>query len=109
MKKMNYRTRQLSPLRSLTRPTARFWAPDGHSYTLIISFLRRAKPFATASAKEDDETVAAVYRKAGAKVIDMDQAVVDRWRKIAENAAWTDFAKRSADCERFLKMAKAVA
>ena len=65
--------------------------------------------FATASAKEDDEMVAAVYRKAGAKVVDMDQAVVDRWRKIAEDAAWTDFAKRSADCERFLKMAKDVA
>ena len=65
--------------------------------------------FATASAKEDDEAVAAVYRKVNAKVVDMDQKVVERWRKIAEDAAWTDFAKRSAECERFLKMAKAVA
>ena len=65
--------------------------------------------FATASAKEDDEAVTAVYKKVGAKVVDMDAAVVNRWRKIAEDAAWTDFAKRSADCERFLKLAKAVA
>ncbi len=65
--------------------------------------------FATASAREDDDAVAAVYRKVNAKVVDMDQAVVDRWRKIAEEAAWTDFSKRSAECERFLKMAKAVA
>jgi TRAP-type transport system periplasmic protein len=65
--------------------------------------------FATASAKEDDEAVAAVYKKVGAKVADMDDAVVNRWRKIAEDAAWTDFSKRSADCERFLKLAKAVA
>jgi TRAP-type C4-dicarboxylate transport system substrate-binding protein len=65
--------------------------------------------FATASAKEDDEAVAAVYRKVGAKVIDMDQGAVDRWRKIAEAAAWTDFSQRSAECDRFLKMAKAVA
>jgi TRAP-type C4-dicarboxylate transport system substrate-binding protein len=65
--------------------------------------------FATASAKEDDEAVAAVYKKVGAKVADMDDAVVNRWRKIAEDAAWTDFAKRNADCERFLKLAKAVA
>jgi TRAP-type C4-dicarboxylate transport system substrate-binding protein len=65
--------------------------------------------FATASAKEDDEAVAAVYRKVGAKVVDMDEAVVNRWRKIAEEAAWADFAKRSAECERFLKLAKAVA
>jgi TRAP-type transport system periplasmic protein len=64
--------------------------------------------FATASAKEDDEAVAAVYRKVNAKVVDMDDAVVNRWRKIAEEAAWTDFSKRSADCDRFLKMAKAV-
>jgi TRAP-type transport system periplasmic protein len=65
--------------------------------------------FATASAKEDDEAVVAVYKKVGAKVSDMDDVVVNRWRKIAEEAAWTDFSKRSAECERFLKMAKAVA
>jgi TRAP-type transport system periplasmic protein len=65
--------------------------------------------FATTSAKEDDEAVAVVYRKAGAKVVDMDDAVVNRWRKIAEDAAWADFAKRNAECERFLNMAKAVA
>ena len=61
------------------------------------------------TAEIDDDAVAAVYRKVNAKVVDMDQAVVNRWRKIAEDAAWTDFAKRSAECERFLKMAKAVA
>ena len=65
--------------------------------------------FATASAKEDDEAVTSVYKKTGAKVVDMDDAVVNRWRKIAEDAAWTDFSKRSAECDRFLKMAKAVA
>ena len=51
----------------------------------------------------------AVYKKVNAKVIDMDANTVNRWRKVAEDAAWTDFAKRSAECERFLKMAKAVA
>jgi TRAP-type C4-dicarboxylate transport system substrate-binding protein len=65
--------------------------------------------FATASAKEDDEAVVAVYKKVNAKVVDMDQNTVNRWRKVAEEAAWTDFTKRSAECERFLKMAKAVA
>ena len=34
------------------------------------------------------------------------QSTVNRWRKIAETAAWTDFAKRNADCERYLKMAR---
>jgi TRAP-type C4-dicarboxylate transport system substrate-binding protein len=65
--------------------------------------------FATASAKADDVAVADVYRKVGAKVADMDEATVNSWRKIAETAAWSDFAKRNAECERYLKMAKAVA
>jgi TRAP-type C4-dicarboxylate transport system substrate-binding protein len=65
--------------------------------------------FATSSAKADDVAVADVYRMVGAKVADMDDATVNRWRKIAESAAWSDFAKRNAECERYLKMAKAVA
>ena len=65
--------------------------------------------FATNSAKLDDSAVGAVYKRANAKVVDMTEATVNRWRKIAEEAAWTDFSKRSADCDRFLKLAKAVA
>jgi TRAP-type C4-dicarboxylate transport system substrate-binding protein len=65
--------------------------------------------FAIASAKADDEAVAAVYKKAGAKVADMDERVIGQWRKIAESGAWPDFSNRSAECDRFLKMAKAVA
>jgi TRAP-type C4-dicarboxylate transport system substrate-binding protein len=65
--------------------------------------------FAVASAKADDEAVAAVYKKVGAKVADMDDGVIAQWRKIAEAAAWPDFSKRNAECDRFLKMAKAVA
>jgi TRAP-type C4-dicarboxylate transport system substrate-binding protein len=65
--------------------------------------------FATQSAKLDDDAVTAVYRRANAKVVDMTDATVNRWRKLAEEAAWADFGKRNADCERFLKMAKAVA
>ena len=65
--------------------------------------------FATTMAKADDEDVAVVYKKAGAKVVDMDESTISKWRKIAEESAWVDYAKRSAECERFLKMAKAVA
>ena len=75
----------------------------------VMEVGQELEAFATSSAKQDDVAVAEVYRKAGAKVVDMDEAVVNRWRKIAETAAWTDFSKRSADCDRYLKMAKAVA
>ncbi|HEY4372758.1 MAG TPA: TRAP transporter substrate-binding protein DctP [Burkholderiales bacterium] len=70
---------------------------------------RELESFATQNAKLDDVAVGAVYKKANAKVVEMNDATVNRWRKIAETAAWTDFAKRNADCERFLKLAKAVA
>ncbi len=65
--------------------------------------------FATASAKLDDEAVTAVYKRVNAKVADMNEATVGHWRTLAAEAAWGDFGKRNADCERFLKMAKAVA
>jgi len=65
--------------------------------------------FALQSAKLDDDAVAAVYRRVNAKVVDMNEATVNRWRKLAEEAAWGDFSKRSAECDHFLKMAKAVA
>jgi TRAP-type C4-dicarboxylate transport system substrate-binding protein len=64
--------------------------------------------FAIKMAKEDDEEVAKVYKKTGAKVSDLDDAVIARWKKVAQETAWTDFSARSAECDRFLKMALAV-
>jgi hypothetical protein len=39
----------------------------------------------------------------------MSDAAGQKWRAVAEPSAWADFAKRNADCERFLKLAQAVA
>jgi len=75
----------------------------------VMDVGQELEAFALTSAKADDEAVANVYKKAGAKVADMDDKVIANWRKIAESAAWPDFANRSAECDRFLKMAKAVA
>jgi TRAP-type transport system periplasmic protein len=63
--------------------------------------------FATKSSKEDDDRVVGVYKKS--EIHDMTDADVAKWRTIAEKSAWADFAKRNADCERFLKLAEAVA
>jgi TRAP-type C4-dicarboxylate transport system substrate-binding protein len=65
--------------------------------------------FALQEAKEDDEQVAQIYAKAGSKVQDMDDAAIAKWRSIAQEAAWKDFADRNAECARFLKLAEAVA
>ena len=52
--------------------------------------------------------MAEVYAKNGAKVFDMDDAAFDKWRKIAQETAWEDFAKNVKDGKRWLDMANAV-
>jgi TRAP-type C4-dicarboxylate transport system substrate-binding protein len=81
--------------------------PDQQKAVMDVG--QELESFATANAKLDDSAVGAVYKRVNAKVVEMTDATVNRWRKIAEEAAWTDFSKRNAECERFLKLAKAVA
>jgi len=64
--------------------------------------------FGLDAAKQDDVDLAKVYEKAGVKVSDFSPAALDKWRSIAEQTAWTDFANRNADCARLLKLAEAV-
>ena len=61
-----------------------------------------------AGAHADDEAVAQIYAKGGAKVVDMDKAVVDQWREIARDTAWKDYAARSPSCAKLLELALAV-
>jgi len=65
--------------------------------------------FGTAGAKADDEQVEKVFAKAGAKVQTLDDAALGKWRDLARETAWKDFANRSASCAELLKMAEAVA
>jgi TRAP-type C4-dicarboxylate transport system substrate-binding protein len=65
--------------------------------------------FALDAAKQDDAALAQVYQKAGAKVSEFDAAALDKWRNIAQQTAWKDFAARNADCARLLKLAETVA
>ena len=64
--------------------------------------------FALEAAKADDVRMAEVYAKNGAKVSDMDDATFARWRAIAQQTAWDDFAKNVKDGKRWLDMATAV-
>jgi len=66
------------------------------------------EPFAVKSAKEDDQRVAEVYTKAGVAVHDMDEAMFEKWRKIAERSAWKDFAEKVKDGKRLMDMATSV-
>lgn len=65
-------------------------------------------PYDVQGAEADDRSVAAVYGKAGAKVVSLDKATVQKWREIARNSAWKDYAAQTKDCARFLKLAQQV-
>src|SRR3954451_739412 len=53
--------------------------------------------FAIDSAKADDNGVAAVYQKAGAKVYDLDDATLAKWQQIAR-PVWKDYADKNENC-----------
>jgi len=61
--------------------------------------------FALESAKADDNAVAEVYVKKGAKVVDLDEASVRKWQAIARATAWKDFAAKNDNCAKLLAAA----
>ncbi|HTB36297.1 MAG TPA: C4-dicarboxylate ABC transporter, partial [Reyranella sp.] len=58
--------------------------------------------------KEDDVTVAKVYEKAGIKTFDLDQAQVDKWKVVARDTCWKDYADKSPGNAEFLKLSQQV-
>jgi len=61
--------------------------------------------FAVDSAKADDEAVAAVYVKAGAKVADLDDATLLKWQALAK-PIWKDYADKNENCAKLLALAQ---
>jgi TRAP-type C4-dicarboxylate transport system substrate-binding protein len=64
--------------------------------------------FGTAEAMADDSSVADVYAKKGAKVLDLDEKIVEKWRAIARDTAWKDYANRTALSAELIKLAEQV-
>ena len=64
--------------------------------------------FGYEAAKEDDKKVAEVFGKAGAKLHDLDEATIGKWRDIARDTAWKDYAAKNAGSAELLKLAEAV-
>ena len=67
------------------------------------------EPFALDAAKADDQALAEIYGKAGVKVVDMTADDIAKWKAVAQDTAWKDFAARNASCANLLKLAEAVA
>ena len=67
------------------------------------------EPFALTAAKADDQSLADIYGKAGVTVTDMTADDIAKWKAVAQETAWKDFAARNAACANLLKLAEAVA
>jgi len=74
----------------------------------IMAIGAEMESFGTKEAMDDDQKVAEVYAKKGAKVFDLDEAIVDKWRAIARDTAWKDYAGRSALAAELIKLAEGV-
>jgi len=66
------------------------------------------EPFAKDAAQADDKEMANVFAKAGAKVVDMDEAAFLKWQAIARETAYKDFATNVKNGQQLLDMAMAV-
>lgn len=73
---------------------------------IIMAVGADMEKFALKAAQTDDVLVAAVYQRAGAKVVDLDAATVKKWQDIARATAWKDFAAKNESCAKLLKLAE---
>jgi len=64
--------------------------------------------FGMEESKKDDQRLADIYAKAGAKVTDMDDATFQKWRKIEQDTAFKDFEEKVKNGKQLLDMALSV-
>jgi len=74
----------------------------------IMKIGAELEEFGTDEAMADDKSVADVYAKKGAKVFDLDEATVDKWRAIARESAWKDYAGKTPLSAELLKLAEGI-
>jgi len=74
----------------------------------VMAIGTELEAFGTKEAMADDEKVADVYAKKGAKVADLTEEIVEKWRVIARSTAWKDYAAKSPLSAELLKLAEGV-
>ena len=75
----------------------------------VMALGEEMETFGTKGAKADDEKVAEVFTKSGAKTHDLDEATIGKWRAVARDTAWKDYAAKNASCAELMKLAEAMA
>ena len=76
---------------------------------VVMGVGEELEAFGLKGAKADDDKVAEVFAKAGARTHDLDEATIEKWRAIARETAWKDYAAKNASCAELMRMAEAVA
>ncbi|MET0971330.1 MAG: TRAP transporter substrate-binding protein DctP [Tardiphaga sp.] len=82
--------------------------PKNHQ-DILVSVGAEMEAFGRKGAQEDDQEVAKVYEKAGAKISVLDAATVGKWRDIARDTAWKDYSAKTPLAANLLKLASDVA
>ncbi|MGP0091171.1 MAG: TRAP transporter substrate-binding protein DctP [Xanthobacteraceae bacterium] len=75
---------------------------------IIVALGAELEQFGTKEAMADDQKVAEVYAKKGATVSDLDEATVEKWRAIARDTAWKDYAEKTPLSAELMKLATSV-
>ncbi|HVV41883.1 MAG TPA: TRAP transporter substrate-binding protein DctP [Nitrobacter sp.] len=75
---------------------------------ILVAVGAELEAFGKKGAQDDDVRVVDVYKKAGAKVSTMDAAVVGKWRDIARDTAWKEYAAKTETSAKLLKLAEAI-
>ena len=65
-------------------------------------------PYNLAGAQADDIEMARVFKEAGCVVTPMEDATVARWKAVARDSAWKQFAEKSPQAAHMLKLAEDV-
>jgi TRAP-type C4-dicarboxylate transport system substrate-binding protein len=81
--------------------------PKAHR-DIIMALGEELELFGTREARVDDQNVADVYARKGARVADLDDVTVDKWRAIARDSAWKDYAQKTALSAELLRLAAEV-
>jgi TRAP-type C4-dicarboxylate transport system substrate-binding protein len=74
----------------------------------VMAIGAEMEAFALEAAAADDKLVEEVYAKAGAKVVPMDTATVGKWRDLARETAWKDYAEKTPLSATLMKLAQGV-
>ncbi|MBS0537281.1 MAG: TRAP transporter substrate-binding protein DctP [Proteobacteria bacterium] len=76
--------------------------------TAIMDIGAEMEKFALEKAKADDDEVAKVYEKRGIKTYDIDQAEVEKWKAVAKDTCWKEYAAKSTSNAELLKLSQQV-